>query len=225
MKTLLWGCLCFISSLAFTQTADTLRKKNKPKVVFTINSKNSFISKYKAPIHGIQLGLRWNELTVGGGLYGLAPIIRQEAHLENLTSAPFDGIVELRYSAAGIFVDYEWLNDKRWEVLSTFIIANATAELYFFPYDLRLIPPKKESFVTFEMLMQGIYKPHRYIGIGAGLGKRIVPSESPFIQKNFESYLYNLKLKIYFRNIWEDFQKTRTYNFITKPFQKKEKYK
>lgn len=223
MKTLFWGCFCFLYTFAFTQSKDTLRKKIEPKTIFTINSKNSFISKYRAPIYGIQLGLRWNELTVGGGLYVLTPYIRREAYIENITSSPFDGIVELRYNAGGIFVDYELLNDKRWEVVSTCIIANATAEIHFFPYDLRLIPPKRETFVIFEVLMQGIYKLHKYIGIGAGLGKRIIPSEAPFVQQNFESYLYNLKLKIYFRNIWEDFQKTRTYSFISKPFRNKEK--
>jgi hypothetical protein len=173
-------------------------------LVFSLDSRNSFIKGQKAVIQGIKLGVKKKHLAFGAGIYWLSKPIKRESTFENLAHTEIEGKVELNFNYFTSWIEYAWIETPRWEFTTAYHLGLGNIEIFYFPYDLSLIPPQKKALGLNEIFLSTIFRPHRYFGLGVGAGVRNVISAKKFISKSFDSPLYQFRIKLYTSEIFKD---------------------
>ncbi len=174
------------------------------KLVFSLDSRNSFIKGQKALIQGVKIGGKKNHLSFGAGVYWLRKPLKRESTFENLSHTEIEGKVELHFQYFTSWIEYAWLETYRWELTTTYHLGLGNIEILYFPYDLSIIPPQKKALGLNEIFLSTIYRPHRYFGLGVGAGVRSVITAKKFISKSFDSPLYQFRIKLYTSEILKD---------------------
>ncbi len=198
----LWFYILFGLPLITFSQSDSLQ--NKTKIIFTLDSRNSFIKGQKAVIQGIKLGFKKNHFGWGVGTYWLSKPIKKESTFENLSDKEIEGKVELHFNYFTTWLEYTWVESKRWEITTTYHLGLGKIEILYFPYDLSIIPPQRKALGLNELFLSTIYRPHRYFGLGIGAGVRNVITTNRMISQNFDSPLYQFRIKLYTSEIIKD---------------------
>ena len=169
----------------------------KPKIDVKIDARTSFISTRPARIFGIKAGLEFNK-TVRVGLgynWLISDINRDRTVLVNGKWTRVNSKLILRYYSP--YFEYSYYRSKRLElsvpVMMGFGYSKYTSANEFYNF----IPDTDKKFVVFyEPYSIGLYKPIPWVGLGFGVGYRIVLIGNQSIQENLNSPIYVLKLKI-----------------------------
>lgn len=176
----------------------------KSKLIFSLDSHNSFIKGRKAPMMGPKMGIKVNRISAGLAGYTLTNPLSKQGTFENLAQKTIEGTVELHFGYFATWLEYFWINTYRWEFSTAYFLGIGSIEILYYPFDLSIIPPQKKSVAVTELYTSLSYRISRYFGCGVGAGYRNLLTINPFISKNFDSPLYNFRLKIYTSEIIKD---------------------
>ncbi len=202
MRILLFFLLLSMICLKVQSQIDSTRQNHR--MIFSLDSRNSYIKGQKAAINGIKFGIKENRFATGIGAYGLSKPIKREGTFESLSSKTIEGKVELYFDYYTFWIDYAWIETKRWELTSAYHLGIGKIEILYYPYDLSIIRPHRKAIGVTELFISVVYKVHRYLGFGVGSGIRNLISLNKIVIKNFDSPLYQFRIKLYTSEIFKD---------------------
>ena len=168
--------------------------KTKPKVFISSDTKNSFISSRAGLFFGAKLGLEFdNTFRIGLGFSGL---------FNKTYSGYINGIKKseenLNFNYVSLFAEYIYNNQKKYD----FALPVALGFGYSWLGDFET-SPSRDFVILYETQLIGTYYPISYLGIGAGVGYRIMLLNNSYIDEKFTAPIYSIKLKINFGEIIE----------------------
>lgn len=172
--------------------------RQKPMPSAKLDSRNSFISGRSARVHGIKAGVSFGKrLTLGVGYNWIARGIEQEL-------PPNFGVVnsdvKLRYVAP--FVEYSFYKKGNWEAAVPVQLGFGKSFLQYerFGRKERLY---ESNVILYEPGMNIEYKIINLIGVGAGLGYRIMLKNNKEIDHSFTSPVYVIRFRLIFDEIYK----------------------
>lgn len=170
----------------------------KPKLDVKFDNRFSFIRDSDVKTIGIKVGLSFNrKIKVGLGINTMVLPSTSNLILQDDTIA-----VQLEYTYFSPYIEYVYFSSKKWEFsLSTQIGIGGANHNYL---DENGIKQKinQTTILSYEPAMLIDYKIIQWIGIGTGIGYRLIYYKSVGIDQKFSSPEYVLKLKIYLGEIY-----------------------
>ncbi|MCZ2356756.1 MAG: hypothetical protein LC115_08735 [Bacteroidia bacterium] len=195
-----------VTQLFAVAPADSTENKHKIRFLIGLDARNSFVADQKARIGGIRMGLELNKkYRFGLGIYGTEPPVTKAVHVyipHKSDPVHVSATIRLNYFAA--FFEYVWYQSKHWELSTPLIAGLGTISVKAIRLDLPNDPPQQFKGITLlgEAAITGHYKIFPWIGIGGGIGYRKLLA-SPLVSKNFDSFIYILKIKIFPKPIYD----------------------
>jgi hypothetical protein len=169
---------------------------HKPSLYGDYNTRNSFISNYRAQVRGVMGGITFNKNFTVAISYNW--LISEFNHInqEKDTAA-----LKMRYVAP--FVSYSFLEKKNLQL---------TVPVYLgFGQTFYQTKDKKKSnshfILTYEPSMKATYRVFKYIGISAGVGFRMLIIGNKFVVENFNSPTYTVGVNLFMGDIYRDVKK------------------
>lgn len=192
-----------LAGSAFAQDS-TLWKK--PKFFLQLDRYNSIVANQGADISGIKAGLEFGKkYRFGIGLYNLKSDIIEYKQLtpEQAAEAPADTVkAQLNMGYVPLCFEYIFYDKGKWQFGIPVHLGFGQTYFEYFNSAGQTRQLKDQNVLLTDVVVSGQYKIFRWIGIGAGLGFRKMLVENPAIQRNFNSPLYNIRLKIFLGEIY-----------------------
>jgi len=184
--------------------------KTKPKIIFRFDSRNSFIDNSRAKIFGWKVGVEFDKrIRIGGGFSNL--VDRHDPSLDKVIyeSNGLDTfrIATLRFSYISYFIDYIFLNTRRWEFSVPIQLGFGGSRYKYRDENAKLQIHNAKSVLLFEPALSVQYKITKWIGLGTGAGYRLMLLNNKAIEKKFNSPIYIFKFKIFFGGVFQSFSK------------------
>lgn len=178
--------------------------KENPSPFIKLDSKNSIISNWGARISSIKTGLEFNHtLCFGMGYEWLASdIYRSEiVYAGNQTEVTVKKKLEMNYIS--LFTEYNYYNYKKWQFYVPISVGIGESH-YKYRFDEIEYNENNTLILLYETEMIAEYRIIKYVGVGLGVGYRLLLKGKSDMNENFTSPIYILKLKIYFSDIYKD---------------------
>lgn len=174
----------------------------KPKFSVRFDTRNSFIANKAAKIRGVKFGLDYGkDVTVGMSFNWLdAKFDSQKDVLVGMDTVH----AKLDFAYLGAYFEYTFYRTKKWEISIPVQIGFGST---YFGYKNEQDKAKKmyqKPILVYEPAMTAEYKIWRYLGVGAGVGYRLMLINNKDIDGNFNSPIYVLKLKVYLGQVYRD---------------------
>lgn len=191
----------FFSQHANAQILDTICESfhSKPKFFFQLDAYNSFVGKEPANTFGYKAGLEFNKrVKIGIGYYTLTSDIVQSKTIRTDQNKDTVQNARLDMNFIPVSFEYTFYSKDPWQF--TVPINLGAGKSYFWYYknasgDKGEIDKKTIILTTISVDAQ--YKIIKYIGVGAGLGYRVMLKDNSNINENFNSVIYSLQLRIF----------------------------
>lgn len=196
-------------TISFAQTGepfiDSIRVsfKHQPRIDVRADARTSFITAKPARIFGVKLGLNFNDkVQVGVGYNWLISDIRKDRKvLINGELLRIDSRLVLRYVSP--YIEYTYYKSPKLElsipVMFGFGFSRYTAANSFYKF----VPDTDKRFVMFyEPYSVGLYKPIPWVGLGFGVGYRLLFFGNNSISENLNSPIYVFKIKVLLGEIY-----------------------
>jgi hypothetical protein len=200
MRTLLIAFLITAGSAVQAQVFDTIRYslKQKPRIFFQLDTYNSFVSKEPANTFGFRGGLEYNRrVRFGIGLYNLASDIVKKKLISGVFANDTVLNSKLELNFIPLSAEYIFYNKYPWEISMQAALGFGSS--YFFYFNPQGEKARVDEKGISLMVMAGgaQYKITRWLGVGSGLGFRIMLKDNSSIDENFNSIIYSLQLRIF----------------------------
>ena len=172
--------------------------KSKPKLDVKFDNRFSFIRDSDVKTIGIKVGLNYRrKFKVGLGFNQMLFNVEKIAFNDAGEEVP----VDLEYSYFSPYLEYVYYNTRKWEFSLSFQHGIGGASYQFVNTDGKKVKLKQSAVLSFEPAMLIDYKIIRWVGIGTGIGYRMVYYKRSSIQEKFTSPEYVIKLKVYLGEI------------------------
>jgi len=170
--------------------------KEKPKVTFRLDSRNSFISNKRAKISSIKIGLDYQKkIRLGLSFSFLRSNFFIDREItENNINITVTTKLHLEYIS--VFADYVFFKNKKWEFNLPIQLGGGYSYLKYKYNDNKQITDKS-FIIIYEANINGMYKLFKGLGVGAGTGYRIMLLGNPKIKEHFTSPIYIFRIKIF----------------------------
>jgi hypothetical protein len=198
-----------LSVSSFSQTinlGDSLKNvlKNKPIPTARIDSRNSFVSGRNARVQGIKAGFTFRKtLTLGLGYSWLVSDIK-----ERIGPGETGGEGQLKMRYMSVFGEYTFYRKGPWEATIPLQIGLGNSFL-----QVKESGKKKKidsnPVLLYEPIMTIEYKVLNLIGIGGGVGYRIMLQNNKDINYQFTSPIYVIKMRLIFEEIYKKVNQKR----------------
>lgn len=199
--------LFFCSFSSFSQNKDEhvvfedeFRKSfhTKPKLDVKFDNRFSFIQDNDVKTIGIKVGLSFRrKFKVGLGINQMLLPVESSVINKYDTLVP----VNLEYFYFSPYIEYVYYNTKRWEFSLSAQLGVGGASYQYDDGNGKKIKLNESAIFSYEPAMLIDYKIIRWVGIGTGVGYRLIYYKSPGIKEKFSSPEYVIKLKIYLGEI------------------------
>ncbi len=172
--------------------------KTKPKLDVKFDNRFSFIRDNALKTIGIKVGLNFRRtFKVGiGANQMLLPIETTTIDNEG-NSVP----VNLEYFYFSPFIEYVYFNSKRWEFSLSIQHGVGGASYQYTNSQGKKVKLQESLVLSYEPATLIDYKIVRWVGIGTGVGYRVVYYKEAGIKEQFSSPEYVIKLKVYLGEI------------------------
>lgn len=178
--------------------------QHSPKLSFQFNTRNAFITNSVVKMRGINLGLAWNAQTKAGIGFNWLGTELKKPITEVVGEIPYTHNAKLNFWFVSAYFEYAFYRTKHWEI-SIPIHLGAGKSSYSYENTLKQNTIIDQGpVVLYEPSMIAIYKPIPWVGVGAGIGYRLMLKNNEAIQERFTSPTYTLRFQIYFGKIWKD---------------------
>lgn len=171
---------------------------SKPKLDVKFDNRFSFIRDNDVKTIGIKVGLNFRrKFKVGLGINQMLFSVEKTAKDANNN----DVAVHLEYFYFSPYIEYVYYNTRKWEFSLSIQHGNGGASYQYIDGNGKKVKLAQSNILSFEPAMLIDYKIVRWIGIGTGIGYRIVYYKEPEIKEKFSSPEYVIKLKVYLGEI------------------------
>jgi hypothetical protein len=196
-----WLLCAHVGVAQTVNLSDSLRHVFQQKAVVTakLDSRNSFVSGRGARVHGVKAGVSFGKrLSLGLGYNWIKQgVVSQEVKVDGRV---YDADVNLRYIAP--FVEYSFYKKGNWEATVPVQIGFGRSFLQY-----------NNGYQNERMFQQGVmlyepgmtleYKILNLVGVGAGLGYRIMLKNNRDIDHSFTSPMYVIRFRLIFDEIYK----------------------
>lgn len=195
---LLFACCNQITNAQTINLSDSLYRilKNKPTPTAKFDSRNSFVTGNSAKVFGIKAGLSFNRtLTIGIGYNWIATDLTAPVRVN---AQWFDGEIHMRYIAP--FLEYSFYKKGNWEAM-------VPVQLGFGRSFQQAKTPSGDvnlnigQVILYELGMNVEYKIMNVVGVGGGLGYRLMLKNNRTMEQQFTSPVYVLRIRLIFDEI------------------------
>lgn len=184
--------------------SDSLRQvlRHKPMPTAKFDTRNSFITGKSAKVFGIKVGVSFRKtLTIGIGYNWIGTKFTEPLKIGDDL---YESEIKLRYVAP--FLEYSFYKKGPWE-------ATVPVQIGFGKSFLRYSSTSgKENIheghvVLYEPGMAIEYKLFDVVGVGAGMGYRIMLKNNKSIEQQFTSPVYVLRIRLIFDELFKKYKK------------------
>ncbi|MCS7073441.1 MAG: hypothetical protein NZ108_03135, partial [Bacteroidia bacterium] len=175
---------------------------SKPKFIFYLDNRNSFIRGKEADIVGFRFGVEIEHWRTGIGFYGLSTKHFKKITVLSAAGEPELLAARLRFVYVTSFGEYIFFRNRRWEFSAPVSLGLGKVSLET-EKDGKIETIRENGIILIEPSITGHFKVFSWIGIGAGLGYRqvlLAPSNQYGL---FSSPIYILKIKLFFSPIYK----------------------
>lgn len=193
MRYLLIILFFSIAFLSQAQLFDSIQKSfiYKPKPLFKLETRNSFITSEVVKVRAVKVGLNFNRKTQIGLSYNW---------LKRKTLIYTQDSSTLKMNYVSLFFEYVFYRDKHFTLAIPVLMGLGNSK-----YVSKEGTDYAKSFImTYEPGMTFEYRFLRYFGIGTGVGFRVMLIDNPKIKEQLNSPVYIFRFKIYFGDIVND---------------------
>lgn len=170
----------------------------KPKLDVKLDNRFSFIRDGDVKTIGIKVGLSFRrKFKLGLGINQMLLPVESSIINNSDTAIP----VNLEYFYFSPYLEYVYYSSRRWEFSLATQIGLGGASYQYKDENGKKIKLKESAILSYEPALLIDYKIIRWIGIGTGIGYRLVLYKQPIIKEKFSSPEYVIKLKIYLGEI------------------------
>lgn len=177
------------------------------KLLFTFDSRNSFILNQNAKFFGLRFGLEfYDHYRVGFGWY----FLRSPIALPDMVR-PLDTLHQtLRFNYSTVFFEYVIYEDFKWEAVASIPFGRGTGVIDTVStlFDERGTIRKQDVNVIAPSI-GGHYKLFYWLGIGTGAGYRFVISPEKQVRKSLSAPFYVIKVKLFLGGIYKSIFKAQ----------------
>ncbi len=172
--------------------------KSKPKLDVKFDNRFSFIRDNDVKTIGIKVGLNFRrKFKVGLGFNQMFLPVEKFVINDQDEEVP----VNLEYSYFSPYLEYVYYNTRKWEFSLSIQHGIGGANYQFTNSNGEKEKLEQSTILSYEPAMLIDYKIVRWIGIGTGIGYRMIYYRTPGIKENFTSPEYVIKLKVYLGEI------------------------
>lgn len=186
--------------------ADSLRAsfKKKPKLVFRWDSHGSFITNTPARMTALGAGLRFGDyIKLGLSVDFLNSGIYRIKTVPNEVNGALDSVkAKLNYGMVSIYSNFLVARHKKWEFTVPVAVGIGASSYSYTDIDGKNREMAKGGMMSINSMFMAEYKVFKWLGVGAGLGLRLVPISNNLMKENFNSMLWDANLSVYFGEIY-----------------------
>jgi hypothetical protein len=187
---------------------------NKPTPTFKFDTRNSFITGNQAKVYGLKAGLSFRKtLTIGIGYNFIGTRLTEELVVGRDV---YYGQIKMRYIAP--FLEYSFYKKGPWEAM---VPVQFGVGQSFVRYDVDGVRTdiRKDNIILYEPGMNIEYKIFNVLGIGGGVGYRIMLKNNREIKQQFTSPVYVIRIRLIFDEI---LRQARENKWITDPLEEEQ---
>ena len=179
----------------------------KPKFFLQLDKYNSIVGGRGADVNGIKAGLEFGKkYRVGWGYYELKSDIIEYIHLNPEQAAEADGdtvkaLLKMNYYP--LCLEYIFYNKDKWQFGFPVNLGLGKTYFEYFDKNNKTRTIKDHNILVADITVAGQYKILKWVGIGAGFGFRKMLINNPSVARNFDSPLYNIRLKLFLGEIYK----------------------
>lgn len=184
---------------------DTTKKKegifSDLKLLFTFDSRNSFLLNQQAKMVGFRFGLEmFDRYRVGLGWYGLRGHIDLPKEIR-----PHDELLQsLRFTYSTLFFEYVIYEDFKWEAVASLPFGRGTGTIDTLSSLSRVPGERRAGDVNvLAPSIGGHYKLFYWLGIGSGMGYRFVIAPHKNVRQSLSAPFYVIKVKLFLGGIYK----------------------
>ena len=174
--------------------------KTKPKLDVKFDNRFSFIRDGALKTVGIKVGLNFRrKFKVGLGINQMLVPIETTTFDDSGNEFP----VNLEYFYFSPYIEYVYHNSRKWEFSLSIQHGVGGASYQYNNPQGEKIKLQESMVLSYEPAMLIDYKIVRWVGIGTGVGYRMVYYKESGIKERFSSPEYVIKLKVYLGEIFK----------------------
>lgn len=167
--------------------------RNKPVFTAKLDSRNSFVTGNSARVYGIKAGVSFRKtLSIGLGYHFIGTDLKEMLIIDNQI---VEGDIKMRYIAP--YIEYSFYKKGPWEA-SVPVQFGVGRSFVRYSYKGKTTDIYSDNILLYEPAMSVEYKVFGLIGIGGGLGYRIMLKNNRQLDHQFTSPVYVLRLRIIF---------------------------
>lgn len=204
LKTITLLILLVLSFNIEAQFLDTLKSitHKKPSIDARLESRNSFITNYRAKISGVRLGVVFQKkLKVGIGYSWLAADIYDKKSIYN-SLGKLDTVNNyLKLSYVAFYTDFVFHKTKRWQ-LSVPLQWGAGFSWHRYTDGNNTITSKKDYLLIYEPGISVQFKLLRWCGLGTDIAYRFAIEEHTGLSSKLNSPTYAFKFLVWFDQLY-----------------------
>ncbi|MCO6499147.1 MAG: hypothetical protein J5I47_02075 [Vicingus serpentipes] len=171
---------------------------SKPKLDVKFDNRFSFIRDNDVKTVGVKVGLSFDrKFKLGLGINTMVLPVTSNIIEQEDTIA-----VQMEYVYISPYIEYVYFSSKKWEFSLSAQIGLGGANHNYLDKNGDKQRANQTTILSYEPATLIDYKIIRWIGIGTGVGYRLIFYKSPGIKQKFSSPEYVLKLKIYLGEIY-----------------------
>ncbi len=185
--------------------ADSIRTSftKKPKLIFRWDSHGSFITNTPARMTALGAGLRFgNYARVGLAIEWLNSNIYRNKIVPSDSVGVDTVAAKLNYGLVSFYSNIVVARIKKWEFTVPFELGFGASSYTYNNKAGTLKEFAKGGIITVEPMFMAEYKIFRWLGVGVGLGLRLVPVGNRQMKENFNSLLWDANMSVYFGEIY-----------------------
>lgn len=176
----------------------------KPKFSARFDSRNSFVASQNAHIFGIKIGWEYNDaIKLGIGYNRLDSKISKPKYSLNDETMNFDTLEStLKFEYLSPFFEYVFFKTKRWEHAIPVQIGIGNSRYEYIDKAGIVHYENYRPVVLYEPAMTTQFKIFPWIGLGAGVGYRLILVGNRQINENLNSPIYVFRVKVFLGDLY-----------------------
>lgn len=176
----------------------------KPKFSARFDSRNSFVATQNARIFGIKIGWEYNDaIKLGIGYNRLDSKISKPKYSLNDETMNFDTLEStLKFEYLSPFFEYVFFKTKRWEHAIPVQIGIGNSRYEYIDKAGIVHYENYRPVVLYEPAMTTQFKIFPWIGLGAGVGYRLILVGNRQINENLNSPTYVFRVKVFLGDLY-----------------------